>query len=185
MGRRQAMALERQMLGDHVLKGLSFTVPKGNTIGIIGKSGAGKTTVFDLILRLLKPTSGAITVDGVDINTVDLSQWRHRIAYVPQDAFLLNDSDRNNIRFHDQHVSDADVEHAVEAAYLAGFRVRIAEGIGHRTSGSAERGFPVANASASPSPALWRVSRISCFSTKPPAPLMENRRNTSSKPSKA
>ena len=110
-----------QMLGDHVLKGLSFAVPKGNTIGIIGKSGAGKTTVFDLILRLLKPTSGAITIDGADIALVDLSQWRHSIAYVPQDAFLLNDTIRNNIRFHDPNVDAAALESAVEAAYLKEF----------------------------------------------------------------
>jgi len=143
------------MLGDHILKGLSFAVPKGNTIGIIGKSGAGKTTVFDLILRLFKPNSGVITVDGVDVNTVDLSQWRHRIAYVPQDAFLLNDTIRNNIRFHDQDVNDADVERAVEAAYLKDFVSGLPEGLdtivgerGTRLSGGQRQRIAIARALA-------------------------------------
>jgi ATP-binding cassette subfamily C protein len=144
-----------QMFGDHVLKGLSFVVPKGNTIGIIGKSGAGKTTVFDLILRLLKPTAGTITIDGEDINVTNLSQWRHRIAYVPQDAFLLNDTIRNNIRFHDSNVNDADIESAVEAAYLKDFVSELPEGLntivgerGTRLSGGQRQRIAIARALA-------------------------------------
>ncbi len=144
-----------QTLGEYVLKGLSFTVPKGNTIGIIGKSGAGKTTVFDLILRLLKPTAGIITIDGKDINVTNLSQWRHSIAYVPQDAFLLNDTISNNIRFHDSNVNDADIESAVEAAYLKDFVSGLPEGLdtivgerGTRLSGGQRQRIAIARALA-------------------------------------
>ena len=154
-GTEAGKGFEEQMLGDHVLRGLSFTVPKGNTIGIIGKSGAGKTTVFDLILRLLKPNSGTITIDGKDIDGIDLHQWRHRIAYVPQDAFLLNDTIRNNIRFYDPNVTDADVERVVETAYLNEFVFELPEKLetvvserGVRLSGGQRQRIAIARALA-------------------------------------
>jgi len=154
-GTEAGKGLEEKILGDHVLKGLSFAVPKGNTIGIIGKSGAGKTTVFDLILRLLKPSSGSITIDGKDINDINLSHWRHSIAYVPQDAFLLNDTIRNNIRFHDQNVSNTDVENAVETAYLKDFVSELPEKLetvvgerGVRLSGGQRQRIAIARALA-------------------------------------
>jgi len=141
--------------GDPVLRGVSFKIQSGHTVGIIGKSGAGKTTVFDLILRLLKPTSGSISVDGRPVDRTSLSEWRHRIAYVPQDAFLLNDSIRNNIKFHRPEVSDADVEAAVEAAYLERFIADLPEGLetlvgerGARLSGGQRQRVAIARALA-------------------------------------
>lgn len=83
---------------DYVLKGLSFSVNQGETIGIVGESGAGKTTVADILLGLLHPQNGEINVDNIPIEKAG-STWAKMIGYVPQNIFLLDDSIRNNILF--------------------------------------------------------------------------------------
>jgi subfamily B ATP-binding cassette protein MsbA len=98
------------------LSGVSFTVNKGEEVGIIGPSGSGKTTIADLLLRLFNPTSGMITMDGKDIAEIRLDEWRKNVGYVSQDVFLLNDTIENNIRFYDEGVGRDAV---VEAARLA------------------------------------------------------------------
>lgn len=88
-----------------VIKNISFKVKKGEMVGIIGPSGVGKTTLVDLILRLLNPTQGSIVLDGKNINEIDLKSWRDNIGYVSQDIFLMNDSVANNIKFYKDSIS--------------------------------------------------------------------------------
>ena len=84
-----------------VLKGISFTLKKGSITALIGRSGAGKTTVADLLLGLLTPTGGEILIDGVPITGENLPGWRHALGYVPQEPLILNASVRENLqRFH-------------------------------------------------------------------------------------
>ncbi|WP_296323063.1 ABC transporter ATP-binding protein [Treponema sp. UBA3813] len=83
---------------EDVLSNVSFTIPKGSFIGIIGPSGAGKTTFVDILLGLLPPKSGTITVDGHDIHK-NLSSWLNNIAYVPQSIYLIDGSIKDNIAF--------------------------------------------------------------------------------------
>ena len=87
-------------------------------VGLIGPSGAGKTTVFDMVLRLLEPTKGALVLDGVPVSNIDINVWRKHIAYVPQDIFLINGTVRDNIRFFDENISDEDVTEAAKKAYI-------------------------------------------------------------------
>ena len=141
--------------GGIVLKDVSFVVPKGATVGFIGKSGAGKTTLFDLMLRLLKSTSGVIRIDKTDIQSIDISLWRSRIAYVPQDAFLLNDTIYNNIIFYNQNIKKEDVEHAAKLAHLDEFISELKEGYetivgerGVRLSGGQRQRIAIARALA-------------------------------------
>lgn len=101
-----------------ILHDLSFSVPRGSMVGIVGVSGAGKTTIADLLLRLLKPTDGIITVDGDDIEHIRLADWRKSIGYVPQDTFLINGTIRENICFYDEQVTDADIIEAAKAANI-------------------------------------------------------------------
>ena len=108
-------------LGTEVLGSVSFLVPKGKMIGLIGPSGAGKTTCVDLVLRLLEPTKGSIALDGVDAREISLSDWRRNIAYVPQDLFLINDTIQNNIRFYDSSISNGDIEEATRLAHADEF----------------------------------------------------------------
>lgn len=81
-----------------VLNRLSLKINKGEAIGFMGESGAGKTTLSDVILGLYRPQEGKVLVDGVDIYTVP-DQWAHLVGYVPQSVFLLDDNIRNNILF--------------------------------------------------------------------------------------
>ena len=89
--------IERDILSD-----VSFSIKKGEMLGLIGPSGAGKTTVVDLILRLLTPTNGAILLDERNIQQIKIEEWRKNIGYVSQDIFLINDTIANNIRFYDK-----------------------------------------------------------------------------------
>ena len=79
-----------------IIQDASFEIESGDFIGIIGPSGSGKTTLVDLLLGLLKPQTGRIFVDGIDIFN-DVDGWRSKIAYIPQEIFLIDDSIKNNI----------------------------------------------------------------------------------------
>lgn len=102
-----------------VLEHVSFTVERGSFVGLIGPSGAGKTTCVDMLLRLLSPVSGNIKLDGTPVGDIDLSEWRSRVSYVSQDLFLMNDTVRNNIAFYDTSITDEDIWKAAEQAHVA------------------------------------------------------------------
>ena len=90
-------------------------------IGLIGPSGAGKTTTVDLLLRLFRPQSGELLIDGVNIDEMDKKSWRNNIGYVSQDIFLLNDTIENNIRFYDDSLSPKDIADATKSANIYDF----------------------------------------------------------------
>ncbi len=101
-----------------VLSGISFKVNKGEMIGLIGSSGSGKTTIVDLILKLFKPSLGAILLDDRDISEINTHDWRKNIGYVSQDIFLLSDTIENNIRFYDSSISNQDIINATKMANI-------------------------------------------------------------------
>ncbi|MDZ4296009.1 MAG: ABC transporter ATP-binding protein [Patescibacteria group bacterium] len=113
----------------------SFAVRKGEVLGIIGPSGAGKTTIVDLLLRLFTPSAGQIVIDGEEVNAIRLNEWRRQVGYVAQDLFLKNDTIANNIRFYDPTISEAamaaaarmaNIEHVI-AAMPHGFETIVGE----------------------------------------------------------
>jgi ABC-type multidrug transport system fused ATPase/permease subunit len=104
-----------------VLSNVNFTINKGETIGLVGSSGAGKTTIVDLILRLFKPTSGEILLDGKNIDQISLADWRKNCGYVSQDIHLINDTIANNIRFYNDSICDAEIMAAAKAANIFDF----------------------------------------------------------------
>lgn len=101
-----------------ILSEISFSIKKGEMLGIVGRSGEGKTTIVDLLLRLLVPSSGNITADGYDINTFSTNSWRRELGYVPQDMFLINDTVENNIAFYDNKITEEDIVQAAKMANI-------------------------------------------------------------------
>lgn len=107
---------------DDVLNGLSLVIKRGESVGFIGASGEGKSTLVDVIMSLFKPQSGKITMDGVDIFLMKY-RWRSLIGYVPQAVFLTGDTVRNNVAFGlpNDRISDNLVWKALEKAQLKNF----------------------------------------------------------------
>ena len=111
-----------------VLRDLSFHIPAGRVTALIGPSGAGKTTLCHLILRLFSPTSGRITLDGIDLRELDNRWLKSRIAMVSQDTFLFHTSIMENIRYARPTASDAEVLAAARAACIHEFVAGLPEG---------------------------------------------------------
>ena len=104
---------------------ISFSIKTGEMIGLIGPSGAGKTTLVDLILRLFKPGAGLILVDGVSADEISLESWRKKISYVSQEVFLLNDTVANNIRFYNPKLTDKEIMEAAKIANIYDFIMQL------------------------------------------------------------
>jgi len=104
-----------------ILSNINFTLKKGEMMGLIGTSGAGKTTIVDLILRLFNPNNGKILLDGKDVSKINIKEWRKHIGYVSQDIFLMNNTIANNIKFYDDSISDKDIITAAKMADIYDF----------------------------------------------------------------
>lgn len=113
-----------------VLHGVSFEIKKGDFAGIVGPSGAGKTTFVDILLGLLRPTGGSILVDGEDIFQ-NIRSWQANLAYVPQSIYLLDGTVRENVALGEavQDIDDARVEKSLKMAELYDFVMGMPEGI--------------------------------------------------------
>jgi ATP-binding cassette, subfamily B, bacterial len=103
------------------LNGVSFQVGQGEKVAIVGRSGAGKSTIFHLLLRYYDPVAGSVTFDGLRLSDLDPADLRGSIALVPQDSVMFATSVRDNIRFGRPDASDAEVARAAEHAHAAGF----------------------------------------------------------------
>jgi len=114
--------------GAPVLKNVTFACAPGETVGIIGSTGAGKSTLVGLIPRFYDATAGRVLVDGADVRDVDPAALRDRIAIVPQKSVLFSGTILDNIRWGDEDASEADVERAAKAAEAHEFIARLPEG---------------------------------------------------------
>lgn len=137
-----------------VVKGLDLKIKKGMSVGFIGASGAGKTTVADIILGLFEPQKGKIFIDEKEIN-ISTKNWHKIIGYVPQNIYLIDDSVRNNIAFgmKEENICDDDVWHALEQAQLKEFIKTLPQGLntqvgdrGVRFSGGQRQRMAIARA---------------------------------------
>ena len=102
------------------LKQITFTINNGDSIGIIGKSGAGKTTLVDVLLGLLIPQSGTISLNEEELNDENLKKWRKQVAYIPQEIFLIDDSLKKNIALgiNDEEICEERLRKAIRQARL-------------------------------------------------------------------
>lgn len=110
------------------LEDVSFTVKRGETVAVVGPSGAGKTTLFNLILRFYDPAAGVVRIDGVDIKAAKLDAVRRRIALVPQEVALFADTVLENIRYGTPSASHADVISAAKTAQAGDFIDALTDG---------------------------------------------------------
>jgi len=105
-------------LGQATLKEINFSVPRGRTVAIVGRTGAGKSTLAQLIPRLYDVSSGEIRFGGRDIRAISLAELRRTMAYVPQDPFLFSTSLKRNLEFGRDEISDEEVENAIALTRL-------------------------------------------------------------------
>jgi len=112
-----------------VLKNASFSIPVGKLTVFTGLSGAGKTTIADLLAGLIKPEDGEILVGGVPIENIDLKRWRHAIGYVPQEMFLFHDSVLKNVTLGYEDLTREDVTMALEKGGALDFVSALPEGM--------------------------------------------------------
>ncbi len=136
-----------------ILDGVSLEIPVGGFVGIAGVSGAGKTTIADLIIGLAHPQQGDIFIDDVPLTEIDLTAWRKQVGYVPQEMFLFHDTIYNNVVLGDTTISRAEVEEAIRTAGAREFVSRLPDGIdtvigerGGRISGGERQRIAIATA---------------------------------------
>ena len=136
------------------VKDLSLSIPKGYAVGFVGPSGAGKTTLVDILLGLLEPQKGRITADNTDIHA-NIFAWKENIGYIPQFIFLADDTIKRNIAFGlpDKDIDKEKLQSAIEAAQLTDFVKTLPEGVdsvigerGTRLSGGQRQRIGIARA---------------------------------------
>ena len=168
-----------------ILKNASFVIESGENVGIVGRTGSGKTTVVDLILRTYNVPDGTLFIDDRDVNFIPIHDVRKAAAYVPQDNFLFSDTIANNIAFSD---AEADEEIITQMAKLADVHENIAEFkegyqtlLGERgvtVSGGQKQRISIARALLKDAPILILDDSVSAVDTKTEKMILENLANT-------
>jgi ATP-binding cassette subfamily B multidrug efflux pump len=115
--------------GDAILKGVSFRVPPGQTVALVGATGAGKSTILNLLLRFYDTTSGRVTVDGVDVRRFDPVTYRERFGIVLQESFLFTGTIAENVSFFDESMPRRTIEDACREVGLGPLLARLPDGL--------------------------------------------------------
>lgn len=109
--------------GTSILRGASFQIRPGQTVGIAGRSGTGKTTLIELLLGVREPTNGTIRANGTDLHNIDRTSWSSLVAFVCQDPLVISGSIADNVRFFREEISDREI---LDALLLAGLDIEVA-----------------------------------------------------------
>jgi ATP-binding cassette subfamily B protein len=117
-----------QSAAREALSGVDFSVAPGETVALVGETGAGKSTIVKLVARFYDPTAGRVLIDGVPLTDLDLTAYRHQLGYVPQEAFLFTGTIRDNIAYGRIEATDAEVEAAARAVGAHPFLARLPHG---------------------------------------------------------
>ena len=164
-----------------VLKDISFTITPGESVGIVGKTGAGKTALVDLLLRTYNVPDGTLFVDGQDVNTVSIHSVRNACAYVPQDNFLFSDTIAHNIGFGVDDASREDIDRAAALADVRDNIVDFKDGyetvLGERgvtVSGGQKQRISIARALLKNAPILILDDSVSAVDTRTERIILDN-----------
>ena len=168
-----------------VLKNISFKIEPGESVGIVGKTGAGKTALVDLLLRTYNVPDGTLFVDGQDVNRVSIHSVRNACAYVPQDNFLFSDTIAHNIAFGVDDATQEDIERAASLADVRDNIVDFKDGyetvLGERgvtVSGGQKQRISIARALMKDAPILILDDSVSAVDTKTERAILSNLRQT-------
>lgn len=163
------------------LQNISFSVKKGETLAILGKTGSGKSTILSLISRMYDVTEGKITIDENEISSVNLFDLRNNIGIVPQDAFLFSDSIKNNIMFGKENATMQEVESAAKSAVvhdnIIGFNKQYETVLGERgitLSGGQKQRVSIARAIIKNPPILLFDDCLSAVDTETEETILNN-----------
>ncbi|WP_233416862.1 ABC transporter ATP-binding protein, partial [Halovulum marinum] len=166
--------------GQPVLRGLDFTARRGRTTALVGASGAGKSTVFNLLTRLIEPDAGSITIGGADIAALDLAALRGHFALVAQDAALFDETIRQNIALGRLDATDAQIEAAADRATVAEFADRLPQGLdspagprGANLSGGQRQRVAIARAMLRDAPVLLLDEPTSALDARAEAKIQQ------------
>jgi ATP-binding cassette subfamily B protein len=169
--------------GTPVLQGLSLRVPAGSTLGIVGPTGAGKSTLVSLLPRLFDPPRGCLRIDGQEIHDIPLEQLRGAIAFVPQEAFLFSTTIRDNVTFARSGVTEEELAAAIRDAHfhgdLQGFPEGLETVVGERgvtLSGGQKQRAALARALAADAQILILDDALSAVDTETEAAILGNLR---------
>ena len=164
-----------------VLKDISFTIHSGERVGIVGKTGAGKTALVDLILRIYNVPDGTLFMDGQDVNTLSIRSVRSACAYVPQDNFLFSDTISHNIAFGLDAADPAQIERAARMAdvhdNVAAFKEGYSTVLGERgvtVSGGQKQRISIARALLLDAPVLILDDSVSAVDTRTEKVILDN-----------
>jgi ATP-binding cassette subfamily B multidrug efflux pump len=167
--------------GIHALKGFNLQISKGQKVAIIGRTGSGKTTIAQLLLRMYDPTTGTVNIDGTSLTEFDLQHLRKQISYVPQDVFLFSDTVANNIRFGVENADDKSVRQAAQYASvekeILGFSEQYETMIGERgvtLSGGQKQRISIARALIKDPEIVIFDDCLSAVDTKTEKEIIEN-----------
>lgn len=163
------------------LRDVSFTIQAGESVGVVGRTGSGKTILVDLILRAYNVPDGTLFIDGHDVNTVSIRSVREGCAYVPQDNFLFSDTIENNISFAVDETDDTLVEHAAKLSdvhddimdFTAGYRTVLGER-GVTVSGGQKQRISIARAVLKDSAVLILDDSVSAVDMKTEKIILKN-----------
>lgn len=172
----------------HALNNVSFTIEKGESVAVLGKTGSGKSTLLQLISRLYDVSSGKILMDGIDIKDWDVENLRDQIAVVPQDAFLFSDTIKNNIQFGKENATQEEIEHYAKIADVHKNIVRFDKGydtiLGERgitLSGGQKQRVSIARALIKDAPVLLLDDCLSAVDTETEERILNNLKDISAK----
>ena len=168
-----------------VLQDISFTVTPGESVGIVGKTGAGKTALVDLLLRTYNVADGTLFVDGQDVNSLSIHSVRNACAYVPQDNFLFSDTIAHNIGFGVDDAAQEDIDRAAALADVRDNIVDFKDGyetvLGERgvtVSGGQKQRISIARALLKDAPILILDDSVSAVDTRTEKIILDNLKST-------